>query len=88
MAEICKKCLLRELAEADAKMIEIYKDKIKTVDRVSEEVYETRLSVCKSCDLLNTGTCFACGCYVELRAITKISKCPRKKWQGIVPTIF
>ena len=26
MAQICKKCLLREMAEADAKMIEKYKE--------------------------------------------------------------
>lgn len=68
------------MAEADVKMIEIYKDKIKMVDRANEETYEMRLSVCKSCDLLNAGTCFACGCYVELRAVVKTSKCPRKKW--------
>ena len=29
MAQICKKCLLREMAEADAKMIEKYKEAIK-----------------------------------------------------------
>lgn len=29
MAQICKKCLLREMAEADAKMIEKYKKAIK-----------------------------------------------------------
>ena len=28
MAQICKKCLLREMAEADAKMNEKYKEKI------------------------------------------------------------
>ena len=29
MAQICKKCLLREMAEADAKMIEKYKEEIR-----------------------------------------------------------
>ena len=33
MAQICKKCLLREMAEADAKMIEKYKEAIKKEDR-------------------------------------------------------
>lgn len=80
MAQICKKCLLRELAEADAKMIENYKNAIKEQDRVEEEVYEKRLQICKECELLNAGTCGACGCYVELRAAAKVGKCPYKKW--------
>ena len=80
MAQICKKCLLREMAEADAKMIEKYKEAIKKEDHVSESEYERRLTVCKTCELLNAGTCGACGCYVELRASAAVSKCPYKKW--------
>lgn len=76
----CKRCLLREMAEADQKMIEKYKAAIRGEDRVDNEVYERRLSVCKSCELLNAGTCNACGCYVELRALAEISQCPHKKW--------
>ena len=78
--KICKRCLLREMSEADQVNITKYKDAIKQADRVSESVYESRLAICKECDLLNSGTCNACGCYVELRALTKISKCPHKKW--------
>lgn len=33
MAQICKKCLLCEMAEADAKMIEKYKEAIKIEDQ-------------------------------------------------------
>lgn len=80
MANICKKCLLREMAEADMAMITKYKEAIKKSDRVSEEIYEERLSVCKSCEFLNAGTCGACGCYVELRAAARAGKCPYKKW--------
>ncbi len=80
MAHICKKCFLREMAEEDAKMIEKYKNGIKEIDRVSEEKYEERLAVCKECDLLNAGTCGACGCYVELRAAAKVGRCPHKFW--------
>lgn len=80
MAHICKKCLLREMADADAKMIETYREAIKKKDRVGETEYEARLAVCKSCDLLNAGTCGACGCYVELRATAKTGRCPHKKW--------
>ena len=68
-ANICKRCLLRELSEADRLNI-----------RVSENLYETRLAICKDCELLNAGTCNGCGCYVELRALSKTGKCPRKKW--------
>ena len=71
---------MREMAEADALMIEKYKAAIKNEDRVSEDIYEKRLSVCKECDRLNAGTCAACGCYVELRALTGVSHCPHKKW--------
>ena len=80
MAHICKKCFLREMAEEDAKMIEKYKNGIKEIDRVTEEIYESRLAVCKECELLNAGTCGACGCYVELRAAAKVGKCPHKLW--------
>lgn len=76
----CKKCLMREMAEADAEMIEKYKNSIKQQDRVPEGVYEERLAICKECDNLHAGTCSACGCYVELRALGVVSKCPYDKW--------
>ena len=72
MAHICKKCFLREIKK--------YKKGIKETDRVSEKKYEERLAVCKECDLLNAGTCGACGCYVELRAAAKVGRCPHKFW--------
>lgn len=78
--KICKRCLLKDMAEADYKKIEKYKDAIKKDDRVSENEYEQRLQICKECDNLNEGTCNACGCYVELRALGKISSCPYNKW--------
>lgn len=80
MQKICKRCLLREMAEADQAMIEKYKAAIKGEDQVSIEEYERRLMVCKECEKLNAGTCAACGCYVELRAAAKVSHCPHKKW--------
>lgn len=80
MKKICKKCLLRELANEESKRIEIYKEAIKKQDKVSDAVYEHRLLVCKNCDYLNQGTCAACGCYVELRAAAKTGKCPYHNW--------
>ncbi|MCR5715221.1 MAG: DUF6171 family protein [Lachnospiraceae bacterium] len=83
MAEkrICTKCLLQEIDE------EAYRDKLlRVIDQMDRDVkagdvlYEQRLTTCKSCDYLEAGTCRACGCYVELRAAAKKSKCPYKKW--------
>lgn len=68
------------MAEEDARQIEKYKEAIKKEDRVEEAVYEERLAVCKECSLLNAGTCGACGCYVELRAVARAGRCPHKKW--------
>lgn len=61
-------------------MIQKYKDAIKKEDRVPEGEYEARLAFCKKCEKLNAGTCGACGCYVELRALSPISSCPYKHW--------
>ena len=80
MNRVCKQCLMREMADASAAMIEKYKEVIKKEDRVSEEIYERRLSVCKECEKLNAGTCAACGCDVELRALSPVSKCPYHNW--------
>ena len=80
MANDCKMCLLREMAEEDVLKIEKYKEAIKQQDRVSEEKYEERLHICKQCEKLNAGTCNACGCYVELRAFGIQGTCPYKKW--------
>ncbi len=77
---VCTRCLLRDMIDADTSMIEKYKAALKAEDIVSDEEYESRLDICKGCDKLNEGTCMACGCYVELRATAKVSRCPRKKW--------
>lgn len=80
MSMICKRCLLREMTEQDQAKISHYREAIREEDRVSSGEYERRLSVCKDCDRLNSGTCTACGCYVELRALGKESRCPYKLW--------
>ena len=73
MELICKKCLLREMAEADAAMIKKYVDAIKGEARVTEKEYEASIAVCKSCDRLNAVTCNAWGRYVDLRALTSVA---------------
>ena len=49
-------------------------------EKASDEKYEKRLSQCKSCDSLISGTCLKCGCYVEIRALSDRAGCPAKKW--------
>lgn len=83
---VCTRCLLRELVETDHEkqteyeMIQKYRDAIKPSQRVADTVYEQRLDRCRSCEKLVAGTCMACGCYVELRAVSLRSHCPKKKW--------
>ena len=77
---ICKKCLLRDLAEEDQKELKKYLAAIKPKDRASDEVYEKRLGICRECEKLVEATCEACGCYVEYRAYASLSRCPKRKW--------
>lgn len=83
MKVICKRCLLSEINGDDVK---------KTIDelimtmpeekKADEKLYRQRLNICKECDELINGMCGKCGCYVELRALQKIRRCPHelKKW--------
>ena len=83
---VCTRCLIREMLgegeswKTEMEMIGKYRDAVKMADRVEEEEYERRLAVCRGCEKLLAGTCSACGCYVELRAVAKNSHCPHKKW--------
>ena len=68
------------MIDADMSMIEKYKMALKADDRVDDEEYERRLSICTSCEKLNAGTCMSCGCYVEIRAAGNAAHCPNKQW--------
>lgn len=73
----CKKCLLREMEEGEYfKNLYDYIQRLPADDKVSEELYEERLDICKDCDNLQHGMCRICGCYVELRAAMKVRSCP------------
>ena len=78
----CLKCLLQEINEEED-MNKIYKviSLLGKNEKALDEVNKARLDTCRSCDYLADATCTACGCYVELRAAKKDSKCPYKKWQ-------
>ena len=77
---ICRKCLLRDLAEEDQKNLKKYLEVIKPQDRAEPREYDRRLAICRECDFLSEATCLACGCYAEFRAYGRYSRCPRKKW--------
>lgn len=80
----CKRCLLREMAE-NATLADI-KDRIAKLpesEKVTDEVYNSRLSACRECSELISGVCMKCGCYVEFRASFKNNDCPdvkNRKW--------
>jgi hypothetical protein len=51
--------------------------KIKNVKTVTEEEYQRRLALCKTCASLQYGTtCLHCGCIVEIRAKLAAFHCP------------
>lgn len=78
---VCRRCLLRDMAgHEQLKRIEAYRDAIRPGDRAGEAEYERRLALCLACGQLLDGTCLACGCYVELRAAARVSRCPKKRW--------
>ena len=76
----CPRCLLADIAEEDiSRAIAARISAIPEEQRVSEDEYDRRLSICKSCDMLVSGTCGKCGCYVELRAARAANRCPHEK---------
>ena len=81
MERRCRRCLLEEFDEAE--YIRVLKEHIEATpqrDRTPEGIYAKRLEACKGCEFLEAGTCRACGCYVELRAVMKKNSCPYEKW--------
>lgn len=80
----CKKCLLYESAQNN--VLDDIKERINKLpqgERCPDDVYTTRLGLCKQCDNLISGVCMKCGCYVEFRAAFIKQKCPDtsdRKW--------
>ena len=76
-ARICKQCLLRDMPEEELlKGIYDYIARISPDDKVDDQIYEKRLTICQNCDSLANGFCRLCGCFVEMRAAMKIRSCP------------
>lgn len=83
----CRKCLTRDMIgqEEYFKSLHAYIANIETDLKVSDQLYEERLTVCGDCDMLFQGMCRVCGCYVELRAAMKKNACPRHQWEQACP---
>ncbi len=78
----CKRCLLFEMADKDdvIALVEKTRQLLSDDERSSDDEYKMRLALCKKCDKLIDATCLKCGCYVEIRALSKGAHCPGKKW--------
>ena len=81
MERRCRRCLLEEFdQQAYIRTLKAHIDRTPERERTPPEDYRRRLEACRSCAYLETGTCMACGCYVELRAASKRGRCPYNKW--------
>jgi hypothetical protein len=87
---VCRKCLIRASSKEDFfRQLEAYISGLAEEDRVDQETYERRLSICNSCENLMEGMCRLCGCYVELRAALKVRRCPAlpARWEPAVQRV-
>ncbi|WP_242622727.1 DUF6171 family protein [Lachnoclostridium sp. Marseille-P6806] len=87
---ICYRCLTYELADAaengngslHTRLLALI-ERIPEQQRAGDAQYQSRLSLCRECDLLMDGMCRACGCYVELRAARNHQDCPHGRWEAL-----
>jgi len=79
---ICRICLLKELGEGYFQNVYEYIESLPDEIKVCEEEYARRLEICCSCKNLVNGMCKICGCFVEVRAVKRLSHCPdtKSKW--------
>ncbi|MCM1046379.1 MAG: DUF6171 family protein [Candidatus Gastranaerophilales bacterium] len=79
---LCKRCLTKDLVgeEEYFRSLHDYIANLNPDIKADAPLYDKRLEVCRSCDMLLQGMCRSCGCYVELRAAISHNRCPHKKW--------
>lgn len=83
MRKPCTKCLLSEISpDVVYKEVREYIDSLDLAEKVEDSVYQQRIDQCRECESLRDGMCALCGCFVEVRAVKRKSKCPAlpKKW--------
>lgn len=61
----------------------VFKNQDKTLF-VSEEVYQERTEICKSCDRFDAqqSRCMECGCFIPAKAKMILDSCPMDKWKA------
>jgi Family of unknown function (DUF6171) len=47
---------------------------------VSDDVRESRWSICLECPMLQNNRCTQCGCFMKVKTALQTSKCPIDKW--------
>lgn len=83
---ICRKCLTADMDQTEYFVnLHAYIANLDADIKADSRIYNERLEVCKSCDLLADGMCRACGCFVELRAAIGKNSCPYDKWLAQKP---
>jgi hypothetical protein len=56
----------------------------KNIEKVETEIAEKRLAICKGCpELLPTGNCKKCGCFMSSKTKLPHASCPIGKWDAI-----
>jgi hypothetical protein len=50
--------------------------------KVTDEDFQKRLDICKTCEYhnANTNQCNKCGCFLKIKASWNSEKCPIDKW--------
>ena len=73
---VCRRCLLKDLTDSDYfGSIYAYIDSLTPEQKAPAEVYNSRLAACRECEELRNGMCALCGCFVEVRAAKRNSRC-------------
>lgn len=84
----CPRCAWRELPDYEYKeAVRKYAEQIAPDLKTPDLVYGKRLEACASCGFLQNGMCRLCGCFVEMRAAKRISRCPKNppSWEMLQP---
>ena len=56
----------------------------KNIGRVETEIAADRLAICKECpELLPTGNCKKCGCFMSAKVKLPNASCPLHKWEAV-----
>jgi hypothetical protein len=63
--------------------LDVVKDIFRDI-KASESVVIQRNKTCKECEdyIPNQDRCSVCGCYLKVKTLLQVAKCPRNKWEN------